>query len=222
VPSSPSLRIGVSGHRLPPKLPEESEAPLRSHLDRILAAIAATVRKATTTTALVIVSSLAEGSDRIVAEAGLAAGFVLQVVLPFRRAEYALDFETQASRTEFDQLLARACDVFEFDGGADERPRAYEAAGLFMLANVDVLIAIWDGEVAAGIGGTAQIVERAIADGLVVVWIEPTHPNATQISLPGSGAAPAGAGAGLKGTFRPADVATIARAVDEILTSPRR
>src|SRR5580698_10770442 len=85
VPSSPSLRIGVSGHRLPPKLPEESEAPLRSHLDRILAAIAATVRKATTATALVIVSSLAEGSDRIVAEAGLAAGFVLQVVLPFRR-----------------------------------------------------------------------------------------------------------------------------------------
>jgi hypothetical protein len=89
-----------------------------------------------------------------------------------------------------------------------------------MLANVDVLIAIWDGEAAAGIGGTAQIVERAIADGLVVVWIEPTHPNATQISLPG--AAPAGAGAGLKGTFHPADVATIARAVGEILTSPRR
>ena len=220
MPSSPSLRIGVSGHRLPPKLPEESEAPLRSHLDRILAAIAATVRKAGTATALVIVSSLAEGSDRIVAEAGLAAGFALQVVLPFRRAEYALDFETQASRTEFKQLLARAGDVFELDGGADERPHAYEAAGLFMLANVDVLIAIWDGEVAAGIGGTAQIVERAIADGLVVVWIEPTHPNATQISLPG--AAPAGAGAGLKGTFHPADVATIAHAVDEILTSPRR
>jgi hypothetical protein len=222
VPSSPSLRIGVSGHRLPPKLPEESEAPLRSHLDRILAVIAATVRRANTASALVIVSSLAEGSDRIVAAAGLAGGFLLQVVLPFRRVEYALDFETQASRTEFEQLLDRACDVFELDGGADERPRAYEAAGLFMLANVDVLIAIWDGEVAAGIGGTAQIVERAIADGLVVVWIEPTHPNATQISLPGSGAAPAGAGAGLKGTFRPADMAAIARAVEDILTSPRR
>ncbi len=222
VPSSPSLRIGVSGHRLPPKLPEESEAPLRSHLDRILAAIAATVCKANTASALVIVSSLAEGADRIVAAAGLAAGFLLQVVLPFRRAEYALDFETQTSRTEYEQLLARACDVFELDGDADERPRAYETAGLFMLANIDVLIAIWDGEVAAGIGGTAQIVERAIADGLVVVWIEPTHPNATQISLPGSSAAPPGAGAGLKGTFRPVDVATLARAVEGILTSPRR
>ena len=220
VPSSPSLRVGVSGHRLPPKLPEESEAPLRALIDRILAAIVDTARKANTASALVIISSLAEGSDRIVAAAGLAAGFALQVVLPFERAEYARDFETQTSRTEFEQLLARACDVFELGGVAGERPRAYEAAGLFMLANIDVLIAIWDGKVAAGVGGTAQIVERAIADGIVVVWIEPTHPNAIRMTWPGAGAAPAGATAGLKDTFGQADVASIARTVKEILTSP--
>jgi hypothetical protein len=215
VPSSPGLRIGVSGHRVPPKLPEESEAPLRTLIDRILAAIVDTARTANTATALVIVSSLAEGSDRIVAAAGLAAGFALQVVLPFKRAEYALDFEAQASRREFEELLARASDVFELDGAANERPRAYEAAGLFMLANIDVLIAIWDGEVAAGVGGTAQIVERAIADGIVVVWIEPSHPNAIRISWPG-----AGASAGLKSTFRPADVATVAGVAAKIFTSP--
>jgi len=45
-----------------------------------------------------------------------------------------------------------------------------------MLANVDGLIAIWDGEIAAGTGGTAQAVERAIAEGLMVIWIEPVHP----------------------------------------------
>jgi hypothetical protein len=220
VPSSPGLRIGVSGHRVPPKLPEESEAPLRTLIDRILVAIVDTARTANTASALVIVSSLAEGSDRIVAAAGLAAGFALQVVLPFKRAEYALDFETPTSRREFEELLARASDVFELDGAADERPRAYEAAGLFMLANIDVLIAIWDGEVAAGVGGTAQIVERAIADGIVVVWIEPSHPNATRISWPGAGAALAGASAGLKSTFRPADVATVAGVVEKTLTSP--
>lgn len=219
-PSSPGLRIGVSGHRVPPKLPEESEAPLRALVDRTLAAIAATARKANTASALVIVSSLAEGSDRIVAAAGLAAGFALQAVLPFEKAEYERDFETPMSRSEFEELLGRACDVFELDGAADERPRAYEAAGLFMLANIDVLVAIWDGGVAAGIGGTAQMVERAIADGIAVVWIEPSHPNAMQISWPGSGAAPAGATAGLKNTFHPADVPTIARAVEDIITSP--
>jgi len=219
-PSSPSLRIGVSGHRVPPKLPEESEAPLRVLIDRMLAAIAAAARKANTAGALVILSALAEGSDRIVAAAGLAAGFALQAVLPFEKAEYERDFDTPMSRREFEELLGRACDVFELDGAADERPRAYEAAGLFMLANIDVLIAIWDGGVAAGIGGTAQIVERAIADGIAVVWIEPSHPNAMQISWPGSGAAPAGATAGLKNTFHPADVPTMARAVEDILTSP--
>lgn len=217
-PSSPSLHIGVSGHRVPPKLPEDSEAPLRVLIDRMLAAIAAAARKANT--APVIVSSLAEGSDRIVAAAGLAAGFALQAVLPLEKAEYERDFETQMSRSEFEELLARAGDVFELDGNAHERPRAYEAAGLFMLANIDVLIAIWDGAVAAGIGGTAKIVERAVADGIAVVWIEPSHPNAMQISWPGSGATPGGATAGLKNTFRPADVQTMARVVEEILTSP--
>jgi hypothetical protein len=220
-PSSPSLRIGVSGHRVPPKLPEESEAPLRAHIDRILAAVAAAARKANTATELVIVSSLAEGSDRIVAEAGLAAGFILQVVLPFARAEYERDFETELSRREFATLLLRAGRVLELDGTPDQRPRAYEAAGLFMLANIDVLIAIWDGAVAAGIGGTAQIVERAVADGIAVVWIEPTHPNAMQISPPGFPVRP-GARAGLKGTFRPADVPSIVRAVEEILASPKQ
>jgi hypothetical protein len=214
-PSSPSLRIGVSGHRVPPKLPEESEGPLRAVVERMLAAIVDTARKANSASAFVIVSSLAEGSDRIVAAAGLAAGFALQAVLPFDRAEYARDFEKQASRREFEELLARAGDVFELDGKADQRPRAYEAAGLFMLANIDVLIAIWDGEVAAGVGGTAQIVERAIADGIVVVWIEPSHPNAIRISWPG-----AGASAGLKNTFRPADVATVAGVAEKIFTSP--
>ena len=193
---------------------------MRALIECMLAAIVDTARKANTTSAVVIVSSLAEGSDRIVAAAGLAAGFALQAVLPFDRAEYERDFETQMSRSEFEELLARARDVFELDGEADQRPRAYEAAGLFMLASIDVLIAIWDGAAAAGVGGTAQIVERAIADGIVVVWIEPSHPNAMQISRPGSGAAPAGARAGLKSTFRPADLPTIVRAVEDILTSP--
>jgi len=219
-PSSSSLRIGVSGHRVPPKLPEESEAPLRAQIDRMLAAIVDIARKVNSASAFVIVSSLAEGSDRIVAAAGLAIGFALQAVLPFDTAEYERDFETQASRREFDELLARACDVFELDGEADQRPRAYEAAGLFMLANIDVLIAIWDGEAAAGIGGTAQIVERAIADGIVVVWIEPNHPNAIRISRPSAGAESAGTRAGLKSTFRPADVASVTGAVEKILTSP--
>jgi hypothetical protein len=211
------LRIGVSGHRAPPKLPTQSEAPLRAFLDRILATIVKTAQKpdgdypggqsANTASKFVIVSSLAEGSDRIVAEAGLAAGYALEAVLPFARAEYARDFAGPESRATFERLLARASSVIELHGVADERPRAYEAAGLFMLANIDLLIAIWDGEAAAGIGGTAQIVSRAIADGIFVVWIDPQNPQAVQVSRSGE-------------SFRAADLAAVARVIKEIITLP--
>jgi hypothetical protein len=225
--SSLRLRVGVSGHRVPPKLPQESEAPLRAVLDRILAAIVETASKvaadgtarAGQSTELVVVSSLAEGADRIVAQAGLAAGFKLHVALPLGRTEYARDFATQASRAAFEQLLGRASAVFELEGSADERPRAYEAAGLFMLANIDLLIAIWDGEAAAGVGGTAEIVNRAIADGILVVWLEPKNPNAIQISWTVAPNAPQPRPhAKPRDVFRAADVATVARAVKDRLT----
>jgi hypothetical protein len=237
------LRVGVSGHRVPPKLPAQAEAPVRALLDRILTAIVATARNlerdyaaafpgnfaahpapanaANLASTFVIISSLAEGSDRIVAEAGLAAGFGLEVVLPLERAEYARDFETHASRAAFERLLARAAAVFELTGAADERPRAYEAAGFVMLANIDLLIVIWDGKEASGVGGTAQIVSRAIADRIPVIWIDPANPGALQISSPQAGdLPPANVNTRPQDTFRSADEAAIARAVKDILALP--
>lgn len=242
------MRVGVSGHRAPPKLPAQSEEPLRSTIDRLLSVIVDTVwqidnagavgpgdervrnreRKPSLAasrervTGLAIVSSLAEGSDRIIAEAGLAAGFELEVILPLSRAEYADDFETPASRAEFEHLLARASTVFELPGDACERPPAYEAAGLFMLAKIDLLIAIWDGEHAAGIGGTAQIVGRAVADGIPIVRIDPANPNAMQISWRGAGSLPTvHADVPLNDSFRSADEATIASVIKQIFLCHR-
>jgi hypothetical protein len=217
------LRIGVSGHRVPPKLPEASEAPLRAVIDRMFAAIARAFKPATEpdrrAPPATIVSSLAEGSDRIVAAAGLMAGFALEVVLPFRRAEYARDFETAASRQEFEQLLARAAEVIELNGAAAARPEAYEAAGLAMLAKIDLLIAIWDGESAAGVGGTAEIVERAVGDGTLVVWIEPSRPDTIHLSWPGT-ARPTVGGARPQDVFSAADVDAVVQAVSKIRNAP--
>ncbi len=212
--ATPRLRIGITGHRVPPKLPEQSEAPLRDQIDRLFAAFIEAMGKGIRD--FIIVSSLAEGSDRIVSEAGLAAGFRLEAVLPFNRPEYVHDFETEASRKQFERLLARASDVFELDGASGQRPRAYEAAGLFMLANIDLLIAIWDGQPAAGIGGTEEIVNRAIDDGLVVVWIEPIHPHAIKVS------SPTDTGARPKIKFHPADVVTVAQIAEKVIARPAR
>jgi hypothetical protein len=240
LPPRVCLRVGVSGHRVPPKLPLEAEAPIRGTVDRALATVADVARtvqndfharwprsdwgqaKGSAANAeFTVISSLAEGADRIVADAGLAAKFRIEAVLPFARAEYARDFATPESHAAFERLLASANSVFELDGKADMRPRAYEAAGLVMLANIDLLIAIWDGGEATGIGGTAQMVGHAIADGIPVLWIDPTRPGHLQLSWSRAGEVPpAHAIAHPKDTFRPTDEAGIRKCAAEILRPP--
>jgi hypothetical protein len=180
------LRIGVTGHRIGPKFSDVQAADVRKTVDTILAEIArlarATVSKdawafASTRPVLSTVSALAEGADRIVAEAGLAADFALNVILPFWRIDYRGDFECEESRNTYDFLLSRADVVFELDGKRAAAARAYEAAGLLMLANADIVIAIWDQMPADGIGGTALIVEHAVAEGVPVILIDPRKPG---------------------------------------------
>ena len=69
--------------------------------------------------------------------------------------------------------------MFELDGRGKTAARAYEAAGLLMLANADIVIAIWDQLPADGIGGTALIVEHAVAEGVPVILIDPRTPSAS-------------------------------------------
>jgi hypothetical protein len=237
----PRIRVGVSGHRVSPKLPPGAEGPVRASVDRVLAAIveatvaivrsplwpretdaqAAKSGDLENAASFAVVSSLAEGSDRIVAEAGRAAGFELEAVLPFTRSEYAHDFATPESRAAFDRLLGQARTVFELGGPAEARPRAYEAAGYVMLANSDLLIAVWDGREAEGIGGTAQIVNRAVANGIPVVWIDPAKPTAWQLSRRRPGETPpAHARARHADSFHAADAAAVGRAIGDILAPP--
>lgn len=124
-----------------------------------------------------IVSSLAEGVDRICAFTGLELGYVLACPLPFAREEYAVDFRTKASRAEFDELVGRAEAVLELDGDPNERDLAYEQAGFMTLRQSDLLIAVWNGQKASGRGGTAEIVRTAAASGIPVIWIDPEDPR---------------------------------------------
>jgi hypothetical protein len=234
IPPRVRLRVGITGHRGPPKLPTESVAPIRAALDRILAVIVKEARKAQTaygacapaqgaaaTAEFVVVSSVAEGADRLVADAGLAAGFTLEAVLPFPRKDYAGDFKTEDSQAAYESLLRRASAVFELDGDLNDRSRAYETAGLIMLANIDLLITIWDGKAAAGVGGTAEIISRAVSSGVPVVWIEPDNPSAIHLSWsPAEGIPSADAIARPRETFRPAGDAEVGQAVGDILALP--
>jgi len=185
------LRIGVTGHRPGPKLSPAQTVEVRKSVDRIIAGIANYTHEAVTHEAwafastraiLSVVSSLAEGADRIVADAGLARDMPLNVILPFRRADYRTDFSPEGG-ADYDRLLAQARTVYELDGKRSTTGdhtasnRAYEAAGLLMLANADIVIAVWDQQAAAGLGGTALIVEHAVAEGVPVIIIDPAAPD---------------------------------------------
>lgn len=122
-----------------------------------------------------LLSPLAEGSDRLVAEEALKAGYALHAPLPFPQGEYEKDFPQSVDA--FRTLLARA-EVLELDGGRGAlEPESYREIGCFVVRNCDLLIAIWDGDRERGIGGTAEIVRFAVATRVPVWWIDANGAN---------------------------------------------
>lgn len=118
-----------------------------------------------------VLSSLAEGADRLVADRFLRLhGAQLEVPLPLPECEYIKDFGSPRSVEEFRRLLNKAKRIIPVQEG-ETREAAYRAAGRFVVENCDLLIAVWDGQPAQGEGGTAEIVELARARGIPLAWV---------------------------------------------------
>jgi hypothetical protein len=181
-----AIRVGITGHR-PDKLVKRGDSDIHRSVRQVLTEVAkeaaAILEKCPSfrheLPMLRIVSSLAEGADRIVAFAGLQIGFALDCPLPAHRETYRSDFKDDQSANEFDRLLSRAERVFELNGERDGEwleDQAYEAAGRLMLVHSDILITIWDGD-EGDRGGTSQIVKEAQRAGLLVIWINSLDPE---------------------------------------------
>ena len=157
------VAIGVSGHRNLPDLDIVSNA-VDEALHEILAAFG--------DNSLLVISPLAEGADRVVAWRAMANYSVRLVVpLPLELSEYMLDFKSISSKAEFITLLEQADQVFELPS-EDTREACYLAAGMYVLDLSDVLIAVWDGAPARGMGGTAEIVTEARKRGMPLAWVQ--------------------------------------------------
>lgn len=168
------MKVGVTGHRwnnLRHANVDLLRASVRAALERLARAAPGPCR---------LVSPLAEGADRIVAEEAEALGWPLESALPFPPTEYEKDFATAESRSQFRRLLASAEEIEELGGSREtreSRDAAYAAVGRRVLDSCDALVAVWDGAAARGEGGTAEMVGEARQAGLPVVWIlsEPPH-----------------------------------------------
>ncbi len=187
--SSILVRIGVTGHRL-----NKLAGANTQRLHRLLLDVLETISELTslqsstqcfrsqvgegesfhTSRGQRLTTAIAEGADRIAAWAAIERGYALDIVLPFPAAVYARDFAGD-SLAEYQRLLAHpaVASVRELaaERSEDDGP-AYLAAGLAMLDRIDVLIAVWDGQPGAGVGGVAEIVQAAVARGVRLLWID--------------------------------------------------
>ena len=77
---------------------------------------------------IVVMSSLADGADRLVAEEALQLGMPLSVVLPMPRALYEEDF-TAESREQFARLCDAASEIFELPLLPGSTPRSIVEPG---------------------------------------------------------------------------------------------
>jgi hypothetical protein len=190
-PQKPVLTfvVGIAGHRTN-KLSGDSTLRAECQLAEVFAAIdAACATRLHDDASLYaadgyrirLVSSFAEGADQLAIKVRPRQWDVC-AVLPFPRERYEQDFIARDSsghilydrREDFRNLLREAAAVVELTETYDEAPEAYARAGSFMLGQIDLLVAIWDGEKAAGKGGTAETVALALVAGIPVVWLSTT------------------------------------------------
>jgi hypothetical protein len=156
------IRIGVTGHRL---LAEVQK--IESGIAEALRFIEHTFPGET----LGVISSLAEGADRLVVRQVLSRPHSrLRVPLPLPESGYLDDFVSDDSKEEFRRLLSQAEEIVELPP-ASSRDAAYEAAGNYVLNHCEVLIAVWDGRAAQGLGGTGGIVAEARERKMPIAWV---------------------------------------------------
>ncbi len=175
-----AFRVGVTGHRKS-RLAGQRER-IEAQVETALAAVSEGLRRAHEKYVVdyadgppvrYFVSCLADGADTFAAEKALDDGWLLLAPLPFSAQVYGGDFAPE-DREEFDAILARAHAAAELDGkhcDLADKDRAYLQAGVVTVDQSDFIIAVWDGEEARGVGGTAMIKEEALAAGKPVVWI---------------------------------------------------
>ena len=178
------LSVGITGHRDLQADPNTS--PIVTTLNTLFANLSRALRDAArhelsffsnAEPVLRTVCMAAEGADLLGAQAAQAAGSAIVCVLPFPLDEYQRDFSSPAAATALRSLFETADAHFILPGERTEGARSYERANEIILANIDVLVAIWDGKRASGRAGTGDVVQSAIFRRIPVIVIAPDEPS---------------------------------------------
>jgi hypothetical protein len=154
------VRIGITGHQ---RLADPSDWDwVRGEIALILDGARGP---------LVGISSLAAGADQLFASLILSHGGSLEVVVPFEG--YAEGFAEERDAHTFVRLLRRASRVEPLRRRGKSDEEAYMEAGRHLVDACEMLVAVWDGRPASGLGGTADVVSYALGRKKMVVHLNP-------------------------------------------------
>lgn len=173
-----TLNVGITGHRatvlpdgvadLLEPVVEEVFRKLRHATLRLHAAESAIFDNSPPQ--LRLHTPLATGADQVAANSARAASFQIRALLPFSPDEYAKDFQG-SELDEFKRHLQGASSLFALPGERADGDDAYVLVGKAVVAAADILVAIWDGRAGNGPGGTAHVVDLALANSVPVIHI---------------------------------------------------
>ena len=153
------LTVGVTGHRdlLAEEIPVVQEKVRNFFLQ---------LKSDYADLDLQLITPLAEGSDRLVADVALELGVDLIVPLPMPQTDYELDFSSPAAVKNFRETLKKARIIhlrtlrrsLGNSLSLEDRSRQYAQLGIFISNHSHVLLALWDGKPSTELGGTASVV----------------------------------------------------------------
>lgn len=174
------VRLGVVGNR---DLSCTDHPALRNSVEHFLHKWVRVLRElAPLPPRCVMINSLAEGADQLVARVALdeALGFSLRCPVPFTTGEYTglFTYDRDRSVATFHQLASDA-EVVELAHSADamDRDEGYAAAADYVLRHSDMLLALYDPGRYGGYGGSAHTVSDAEGQRLPVVRIDLRDPG---------------------------------------------
>lgn len=159
------MRVGWVGHRV---LAEPEK--VRAGIARVWADLAEKARAQSRE--LHAIGGLAEGADVLCAQAAVANNVQVHLVLL-----NALSPKTHVAA----RVLAQAAEV-SLVPDRQNPSEQHVALAEYMLARIDVLIAVWDGDAGRGAGGTADVVERAKELNKLVVLV-PAQRGADEVRV---------------------------------------
>ncbi len=158
-------RIAVTGHR---NLGDADTIQFVAHAFRSLLAQAQQVHLE----GVVALFGVAEGADMLFAEAALALGIPLDAVIAYEG--FVADFPPGPLREQYQHLLAHCRNVFTLPF-RQRSDAAYMAVGCQLADSCDLLLAAWNGQPAAGHGGTGDVVAYAWRIGRPIIHIDTTQ-----------------------------------------------